>query len=403
MFSDALLHALENGNPKQRSDLDLRTIKGLAEEYLSTNYGQDAPKPEVHSPDQTEGDVATVPIFPNTALRLTKVNDLEQTVESANRLHSMFSLVAALNPSGFTRVLDYLNNNEDIKRTKERVSDELGTADLYKEGLVALAQYYPVPPPHSSNDFGFLMYKELLERNLMDERYAGYAAVRLLQLRVLEIKSHPIAGLFDSSNDAASEIFRYLIDIAENPAQRQWAQEKLGDILVICAKADRLDTFKALAGRHKAHFNPEGDYQIFYPTLTLANGLMLEIYLDMEVVKETALKHYIKYSTDQIGTLVTDWNEQERLRKYVSAYITNQITKPDSLDDLLKMLKSANASIDFSQNDIIIAVHGENFVKYITIELDKRVQAEFLKWYFKSPYYLETTRFAFPTESGRAH
>jgi len=325
-------------------------------------------------------------------------------LESADRLHTMFYLIAAFTPSvGFTKVLDYLNSTEDAKRTDETVSDQHGTVDLYKRGLIALAQYYPAPPPHSANDFGFLMYRELLEKNLTDERYAGYAAVRLLQIKVLDIKSHPFSKLFFSSESAASEVFVYLIDLAEERVQRQSAQEKLGDMLVICAKADRLDDFYALAKRHKAHFNPEGDYQIFYPTLTLANGLVLDIYLDMEEVKETALKYYIKYSTDKIGTLVTDVNEQEKLGRYVSAYITNQITKPDSLTDLLQELKRSDAKITFSKTELVIAVQGQQLSKNVPIGLDQKVQSEFLKWYFKSPYFNETTKFAFPMASARAH
>lgn len=326
-------------------------------------------------------------------------------LESADRMATMFSLIAAFSPSvGFTKVLDYLNSTEDAKRTNEHVSDQSRPVDLYKKGLVALAQYYPTPPPHSSSDYGFLMYKELLEKNLNDERYSGYAAVRLLQLKVLDIKSPPFTKLFFSSDNAASEVFAYLIDSAEDTVQRQSAQEKLGDILVICAKADKLESFYALAKRHKAAFNPEGDYQIFYPTLTLASGLVLEVYLDMEEVKETALKYYIKYSTDKIGTLVNDLNEQERLGKYVSAYITNQIAKPDTLDDLLQELHRSNAKISFSTTELFIAVQGQHHSKNVPIGLEQRVKGEFLKWYFKSPYFRETTtKFAFPMASSRAH
>ena len=323
-------------------------------------------------------------------------------LESADRLHCMFSLVAAFTPSvGFTKVLDYLNSTEDAKRYDERVSTRSNPVDLYKKGLVALAQYYPAPPPYSSNDFGFLRYKELLERNLTDERYSGYAAIRLIQLKVLEIKSDSFSRLFFSSDKAANEAFEYLIDLAHEPAQRQSAEEKLGDILVICAKADRLDKFKALASQHKARFDPEGDYQIFFPTLTLANGLVLQVSLDMEEVRETALSLYVRYSADRIRQLITpNRYEQEKLGRYVSDYITKLVDKPDSLNELLQELKESNARIDFSKKDIVIAVQGQKVPKNVTIRLDERVKNEFLKWYFKSRYYLETTeKFQFTTAS----
>lgn len=326
-------------------------------------------------------------------------------MEPADRLHSMLSLIAAFSPSvGFIKVLDYLNNTEDAKRTNEQVSDQPGTVDLYKKGLVALAQYYPAPPPHSATDFGFLSYQEILNKNLTDDRYAGYAAVKLLQLKVLDIKSEPFSTLFFASDTAASEVFRYLLDSAEEPSLRQAAQERLGDILVICAKADKLDTFTALAARHKSHFNPEGDYEIFYPTLTLSNGLALQIYLDMEEVKETALKYYVTYSTDKIARLIINSNEQDKLGKYVSAFITRQIAKTDSLDELVQELLKSNARIDFSKDEVVITVPGPNVSRNIPVKLDKKTQTVFLTWYFKSNYYREkTTRFVFPTTSVRAH
>lgn len=320
-------------------------------------------------------------------------------LEPADRLHSMLSLIAAFSPSvGFIKVLDYLNNTEDAKRTEEQVSDQPGTVDLYKKGLVALAQYYPAPPPHSVNDFGFLSYQELLNKNLTDDRYSGYAAIRLLQLKVLYIKSQPFTTLFFGSDTAASEVFRYLLNSAEEPALRQSAQERLGDILVICAKADKLETFKTLAERHKTQFNPEGDYEIFYPTLTLSNGLALQIYLDMEEVKETALRLYIKYTTDKIARLIANPHEQENLGKYSSAYITKQITKPDSLNELVKELKRSHAKITFTSEDVVIEVRGPNDSRDEIVGLDKKTKPAFLTWYFSSHHNIvPTTRFTFAT------
>jgi WD40 repeat protein len=65
MFSEALLYALNYGNPSQHGYLTLRTAARLIEDFLQNTPGGRAPRPEIHSPDQSEGDVADVPFFPN--------------------------------------------------------------------------------------------------------------------------------------------------------------------------------------------------------------------------------------------------------------------------------------------------------------------------------------------------
>ncbi len=69
MFSRALLHALTTGHPRKsdQSYLSLREVADLTEEWLQ-NSGAEAPRPEVHSPDQRYGDIADVPFFPNFAV-----------------------------------------------------------------------------------------------------------------------------------------------------------------------------------------------------------------------------------------------------------------------------------------------------------------------------------------------
>jgi hypothetical protein len=63
MFTKALLDALAEGMPPQRDRLSLRDVKNLAADFLYDM--RDAPKPVVLSPDQSEGDVADIPFFPN--------------------------------------------------------------------------------------------------------------------------------------------------------------------------------------------------------------------------------------------------------------------------------------------------------------------------------------------------
>lgn len=65
-FSEALLFTLNNGSAYLNEDhFSLGTLSRLMSEYLFKCYQDQVPRPEVHSPDQSEGDVASVPFFPN--------------------------------------------------------------------------------------------------------------------------------------------------------------------------------------------------------------------------------------------------------------------------------------------------------------------------------------------------
>lgn len=65
MFSSALLDVLKNGDRSRPLQLSLRDIKELVEDRLARLPEQNAPRPGLYSPDQSEGDVADVPFFPN--------------------------------------------------------------------------------------------------------------------------------------------------------------------------------------------------------------------------------------------------------------------------------------------------------------------------------------------------
>ncbi len=65
LFSYALLDVLKNGDLHRQRQLSLRDIKELAEDRLAALPEKNAPRPGLHSPDQSEGDVADIPFFPN--------------------------------------------------------------------------------------------------------------------------------------------------------------------------------------------------------------------------------------------------------------------------------------------------------------------------------------------------
>jgi TPR repeat protein len=68
-FSDALFGILQDGNKRVPTDLSLHDVGMQIRERILEKYPEGGMRPEIHSPDQTEGDVASVHLFPNVALR----------------------------------------------------------------------------------------------------------------------------------------------------------------------------------------------------------------------------------------------------------------------------------------------------------------------------------------------
>jgi PQQ-like domain/Caspase domain len=89
MFSRALLHVLSTrGNPYRPDEayLSLREVADHTEEVLDSLLEEQAPRPELHSPDQIDGDVADVPFFPNPAARAARASANIETSSVAENL-----------------------------------------------------------------------------------------------------------------------------------------------------------------------------------------------------------------------------------------------------------------------------------------------------------------------------
>lgn len=85
MFSGALLDLLENGSKKEAQNFSLATTGELTRQLIKVRYENEAVRPEVHVPDQPEGSVAALPLFPNQALRPTstetRLRSAEETID----------------------------------------------------------------------------------------------------------------------------------------------------------------------------------------------------------------------------------------------------------------------------------------------------------------------------------
>ncbi len=67
MFSGTLLEVLQSGDEAAPIRLSLQDVGRLVQNKLLEEFGDKAARPEVHSPQQIDGDVAVVPLFPNPA------------------------------------------------------------------------------------------------------------------------------------------------------------------------------------------------------------------------------------------------------------------------------------------------------------------------------------------------
>jgi len=84
VFSGALLHVLNTGDIQGQQYMSLYGVADLIRDVLDETQ-KEVPRPEVHSPDQSEGDVAGVPFFPNLAASspTNKVTPSSQALSAA--------------------------------------------------------------------------------------------------------------------------------------------------------------------------------------------------------------------------------------------------------------------------------------------------------------------------------
>jgi hypothetical protein len=87
MFSEAFIQTLVMGNARQRekTHLSLYDMKMVLEGVLEHSTKGNAPRPFVSSPDQSDGDVASIPFFPNARAQI-KRNHKETQVHSSEKM-----------------------------------------------------------------------------------------------------------------------------------------------------------------------------------------------------------------------------------------------------------------------------------------------------------------------------
>ncbi len=117
MFSDALLNALHQGHYALGSKMSVSELGDLVIENLKRNYPDNWVRPEVHSPDMREGNLAVMPFFPNTKFKCR--------APEAEKIH--------LQAEAERSAREAATRNEESERTRDteelRVQDETESAE----------------------------------------------------------------------------------------------------------------------------------------------------------------------------------------------------------------------------------------------------------------------------------
>jgi caspase domain-containing protein len=121
MFSGTLLEVLRRGDPQGRDSFSLEDIGERVKELVVERYPDEHVRPEVHSPDQREGDIANIPLFPNLALRTARLAELV---------------------TGFGRRLDQVERSvpADLRARVDRIEMVLGEAKTAIEAARMIGQ-----------------------------------------------------------------------------------------------------------------------------------------------------------------------------------------------------------------------------------------------------------------------
>lgn len=90
MFSEALLHALKTGHAGEDQWLSISSLAWLIRGYLKERYQDAAVRPEVHSPDQGEGDIGLLPLFPNRAFEGSIPPSPDLNLDESRFIKSLF-------------------------------------------------------------------------------------------------------------------------------------------------------------------------------------------------------------------------------------------------------------------------------------------------------------------------
>ena len=161
MFSYALLKVLKNGDLHRPIQLSLRDIKELAEDQLAALPEQNAPRPSLHSPDQSEGDVADVPFFPNPRAEeeLARIAEEERRLQTEETKRRQAEEQARRIEEERIRKATEEEHLRRVEEERRRLAEKAEQARLAEEEHVHTVEEqtspYAVMPPQSPASLSF--------------------------------------------------------------------------------------------------------------------------------------------------------------------------------------------------------------------------------------------------------
>jgi hypothetical protein len=114
MFSGVLLDVLDNGSPEDSEWFTLKDLGDIVRSRIFEKYADEAVRPQVLAPDQGQGEIWNLPLFPNQALRSRRILDDVRRMESALNEWRHFQ-------SSHTLLHDHVD--EEIKSLRGRLNE----------------------------------------------------------------------------------------------------------------------------------------------------------------------------------------------------------------------------------------------------------------------------------------
>jgi Caspase domain len=190
MFTGALLEALKGRPPLPR--LTVRQLHGATRAAIIDRFGEKGVSPQLHSPEQKQGDIADVPLFPGSQiLRMAYPDALDS--ESFKADDALYAVVVK-GPAALAEAKVPLER-EVARAWKQYGPQIVAAANHYREGL----RLPPVPP--NRKDGGLVITELRVEQAVESEKALG-AAIKALcrcEVAVFDLTGIKTAGDHEAS------------------------------------------------------------------------------------------------------------------------------------------------------------------------------------------------------------
>lgn len=136
-------------------------------------------------------------------------------------------------PGGFVKVVTFIQRLK-LFADAPGGGDAAGGGDVFRNALGVLESYYgAAPPPPEDASAAYKTYLDLLREELLSPANSGYAARRLIELKVLEPKSEEIRRLIETSPLGVGDLVNLLLNLNHHA----YAEEGLTTVLTYCVNA----------------------------------------------------------------------------------------------------------------------------------------------------------------------